>query len=363
MPEKATTTPAKRLVRKSRHRVKFSDLNMFTRQLYTLQKAGLPMLGSLYAIRDQSGNATMEEVVDQIAKRIESGSKLSEAMENYPLVFSPVYISMVRSGEISGRLSEILDRLASLGEHDEKVQMHIKSAMRYPIIVVVSLIVGFISLILFVVPKFTDLFGRYDAALPLPTQALVLIYTMITTYWWLALILIGVAFFGTLKFVSTPFGRMTADKVILRVPVFGPLLLKISLSRFCRITSTLLTSGVPILQILDLVKDVVGNVYISSAVVNIRQSVNDGKGMLAPMRASGLFPPVVTQMVAVGEETGKLDELLTHVSDYYDSQIDYTINNLVSLIEPILILFLGGTVLFIALGIFMPMWGLMKVFK
>jgi len=235
--------------------------------------------------------------------------------------------------------------------------------MRYPLIVVATLILGFIFLILFVVPKFTNMFAKFDTALPLPTQMLLLIYNTIVHFWWVVLIILGLCSFAFLKFVQTRKGRFIRDKILLRLPVFGPMIQKISLSRFCRITSTLLKSGVPILTILDLVKGTSENTVIAEAIENIKNSVNDGKGMLAPMKASGLFPPVVTQMVYVGEETGKLDELLVHVADYYDSQVEYTINNLVSLIEPILIIFLGSTVLFLALGIFMPMWSLMKLFK
>ena len=350
-------------IKKDSRRVKFSDFNMFTRQLYTLQRAGLPMLMSLQAIRDQTESLILKDVIHKVAQKIESGASLSEALALFPGVFSSIYVNMVRSGEVSGKLEHILDRLATLGEHDEKIRLHINSAMRYPLIVVVTLIIGFISLILFVVPKFTNIFAKFDTALPLPTQLLLVIYNSIVHFWWLGIIVIGLLSFAFFHFVKTPRGRFLWDKFLLRMPVFGPMILKISLSRFCRITSTLLKSGVPILTILELVKGTSENTVIAGAIEKIKVSVNDGKGMLAPMKASGLFPPVVTQMVYVGEETGKLDELLVHVADYYDSQVEYTINNLVAMIEPVLIIFLGSTVLFLALGIFMPMWSLMKLFK
>ena len=350
-------------IKQDTRRVRFSDFNMFTRQLYTLQRAGLPMLMSLQAIQDQTESAVLKEVIRTVAQKIEGGASLSESLAQFPAVFSPIYVNMVRSGEVSGKLEHILERLATLGEHDEKIRLHIKSAMRYPLIVVITLIVGFISLILFVVPKFTSIFAKFGKALPLPTQMLLLIYNSIVHFWWLVLILGGLALFAFFHFVKTPRGRFLWDKFLLKVPVFGPMLQKISLSRFCRIMSTLLKSGVPILTILELVKGTSENSVIAAAIENIKVSVNDGKGMLAPMKASGLFPPVVTQMVYVGEETGKLDELLVHVADYYDSQVEYTINNLVAMIEPVLIIFLGSTVLFLALGIFMPMWSLMKLFK
>ncbi|MFA5260790.1 MAG: type II secretion system F family protein [Candidatus Omnitrophota bacterium] len=350
-------------IKKNNRRIKFADLNMFTRQLYTLQKAGLPMLMSLQAIRDQTESIVFRDVINSVAEKIEGGSSLSEALAMFPGIFNPVYVNMVHSGEVSGKLEHILERLATLGEHDEKIRLHIQSAMRYPLIVVVTLIMGFIFLILFVVPKFTSIFAKFETALPLPTQLLLLIYNTIVHFWWMVLIVIGLSSFFFFKFVQTQKGRFMRDKFLLRLPVFGPMIQKISLSRFCRIISTLLKSGVPILTILELVKGTTDNTVIAEAIEKIKVSVNDGKGMLAPMKASGLFPPVVTQMVSVGEETGKLDELLVHVADYYDSQVEYTINNLVAMIEPILIIFLGSTVLFLALGIFMPMWSLMKLFK
>ena len=199
-------------------------------------------------------------------------------------------------------------------------------------------------------PRFVDLFARFETRLPLPTQMLLAIYYAIVHFWWAILLALIVVGFVAGRFVATPYGRYQRDRVLLRIPVFGALFLKISLSRFCRVTATLLKSGIPILQILDLSRAGAGNVVIARAIERIRNSVNDGKGMLEPMKASRLFPPVVTQMVAVGEETGKLDELLSHVADYYDSQVEYAISNLVSLIEPILIIFLGGAVLFMPWG-------------
>lgn len=344
-------------------RVKFADLNMFTRHLYTLQKAGLPLLASLRALTAQSHEPVLKSAIEQILHDVEGGSDLSSALARHPLIFNALYVNMIKSGEVSGQIVEVLQRLATLGEHEEKIRMRISAAMRYPIMVVASLIIGFLILIAIVIPRFVDLYSKSAATLPLPTKILIGINFVITKFWWLMIIIAGIAAWGVRKFFSTNKGRLWKDSFILKVPIFGPLILKLIMSRFCRITATLMRSGVPILHILDLVSQTTGNGVVAKIIENIKTSVNEGKGMLAPMQASGFFPVIVTQMVAVGEETGKIDELLLHVSDYYDEQIDYTIQNLVSLIEPILIFVLGIGVLFMALGIFMPMWNMIYLFK
>jgi len=346
-----------------RKRVKFTDLNIFTRLLFTLQNAGLPILSSLHAIREQTEDIFFKSIIEEVAKDVEQGRKLSSSLEKHPLIFNNLYVNMIHSGELSGRLPEVLERLAVLGEHDEVIRMRIKSSMRYPIIIVCAIIIAFLILITAVVPRFESLFSDFDAELPLPTKILLWLNYAITRYWWMSIIVIGALVVLIRKLIRLPKGELLWNNLILKLPVFGPLLLKLYMSRFCRITGTLLSSGVPILQILDLVAGSINNVIVSNAINGIKESVNAGKGMLKPMRTSGLFPPVVTQMVSAGEETGKLDILLIHVSEYYDSQIDYIIGNMVSLIEPLLIMVMGGAVLLMALGIFMPMWNLMDVVK
>lgn len=344
-------------------RIKFTDLNMMIRQMYTLQKAGLPLLASLKSVNMQTENKNLKDVITQISRDIEAGSTLSAAMERHPHVFNELYVNMVRSGEISGRLSEVLERIATLGEHDEKIRKRIKAAMRYPFIVVGAISLAFIILITMVVPRFAKLYAKFTTALPLPTQILLFIHAAITQYWWAVIVVAIVAYLAFLRFVSTPAGHIWWDNVKLHVPILGPLTKKMILSRFCRITGSLMRSGVPILQILELVSRSVGNDIVARTINKIKASVNEGKGMHEPMVKSGMFPPVVTQMVAVGEDTGQLDELLIHVSDYFDQEVEYTLSNMVSLIEPLLILVLGVIVMFMALGIFMPMWSMMHLFK
>lgn len=344
-------------------KVPYSELNAFTRQCYTLQKAGIPILSAMRTVKEQTKNDFFKKVITRIISDIESGLSFSDALSKYPQIFSKMYVNMVKIGEASGRLDDTLERLSLMGEHDERIRMRIKSATRYPIIVVGALMVGFLVLTTFIVPRFEKLFAQYSVALPLPTQILIAANFMVRKLWWLV-ILFGLAVYFIFKrIIQTEEGHFYWDAIKLKVPVFGPLVLKLILSRFMRITSILLSSGVPILTVLSLASEGSGNRVVSRVIDNIRASVNEGKGMLAPIKESGIFPPVVIQMVSVGEDTGKLTELLAHVADYYDEQVDYMINNLVSLIEPILIFVLGCGVLLMALGIFLPMWNLMSLFQ
>lgn len=344
-------------------KVPFAEINAFTRQCYMMQRAGIPILSAMRALREQSKNPFFKKVIIQISTDIESGLSFSEALEKYPQVFNKMYVSMIKIGEASGRLDETLERLTILGEHDERIRLRIKSATRYPVIVITALVFGFMILTTFIIPRFAKIFGQFNVDLPLPTRILIGTNFIVTKFWWL-MILIGVGVFFLFKAIlKTENGLARWDALKLKIPVFGPLILKLILSRFTRITSILLSSGVPILQVLTLASEGSGNRVVGRIIDNIRLSVNQGKGMLGPIKESGIFPPVVVQMVAVGEETGKVSDLLSHVADYYDEQVDYMINNMVSLIEPILIFILGCGVLLMALGIFLPMWGMMSLFQ
>ena len=342
--------------------VGLSEVNMFSRQFFSLQRAGLPILSSLDGLRDQAENKIFKEAIGQIGRDIEGGMDLSSALARYPKIFNEIYVSMVKIGETAGILDDTLERLAVLGENEERIRSQIKSATRYPVIVVCAIAIGFIILTTLVVPRFARLYSHFTTALPIPTQILIWINYAITKFWWLTTIILSILSFGFYRFINTERGRRWWDNLKLKVPVFGPLILKLNMSRFARVTGILMKSGVPILRILELASSGAGNVIISRTLDNIRISVSEGKGMVEPMKFSGMFPPVVTQMVSVGEETGKIDELLMYVADYYDAQANYTIANLTTLIEPILIVILGSGVLLMALGIFLPMWNMMRFF-
>lgn len=363
IPQKEEVSAAKAENASVKTKVPFTELNAFTRQCYTLQKAGIPILSAMRTVKEQTKNAFFKKVITQITTDIEAGLSFSDALAKYPQIFNAMYVNMVRIGEASGRLDETLERLSLLGEHDERIRMKIKTATRYPVIVVSALVIGFMILTTFIVPRFAKIFSQYNVALPFPTRVLIGINFLVRKLWWLVILIAAGIFFLVSKMIKTEKGRIYWDTLMLKIPIFGPLVLKLILSRFMRITSILLSSGVPILQVLTLASEGSGNKVVGRVIDNIRESVNRGQGMLAPIKESGIFPPVVVQMVSVGEDTGKLSELLAHVADYYDEQVDYTINNMVSLIEPILILILGCGVLFMALGIFLPMWGMMSLFQ
>jgi len=345
------------------NRVSQEELIVFTRQLMTLQGAGVAILVSLGSITEQIANPYFKRIIEEIINDIESGKSFSDAISRFPSVFSNIYINMIRSGEAAGILDDVLDKLASLLEHEQDIKMKVKQAIRYPMLVMVTLSIAFPVLVLFIIPKFSALFARFNTELPLPTKILINLHFVLSHYWYLIILAIAVAVIVFRKFIQTLSGRYAWDSVKLKAPVFGQLLSKISLSRFSRMTALLSSSGIPILNTLEIVKGCVGNMVIADSIDNIIEGIGQGKGIAEPMKLSGLFPGIVVQMVKIGEETGKMNELLLKVSDYYDSQVDYTVKNLTVLIEPILIFVLGLMVLTMALGIFMPMWNLISVFK
>ena len=345
------------------NKVKLSEINMFTRQFATLQKAGVSILLSLETLAQETINKKFKKAIEEITREIETGSTLSSALSRHPKIFGLLYANMVKTGEASGKLSEALNRLADLGEYEEKINMQIKAATRYPILVVVAIVVGFLVLTTLVIPRFANIYSQFTVKLPLPTQILLWLNFAIKNYWWFITIILLGLIAAFIKIINTKKGRFWWDGILLRFPVLGPLMLKITMSRFSRITGSLLQSGVPLFQILDLVSAGIGNSVIAAVIENIKKSISEGKDLSEPMRVSGMFTPTVIQMVKIGEQSGKLDELLLHISSYYDSRIEYTINNLTSLIEPILIFILGLAVLAMALGIFLPMWNLMSLFR
>ncbi|MBM3255771.1 MAG: type II secretion system F family protein, partial [Candidatus Omnitrophica bacterium] len=281
----------------------------------------------------------------------------------YPHIFNSMYIAAIKTAEASGTLNDALGRLAALGEYDEKIRMRIKTATRYPVFVVAAIIIGFFVLTALVVPRFAKIYNQFTTTLPLPTQILLGTHYAITHYWWLIIILAVIFSVGFTRFINTKKGRQLWDAFKLKVPIFGQLVLKLAMARFARISGTLLKTGVSLFEVLDLTAAGVGNVVIAKTIADIKKGVSEGKGFSEPMRESGVFPSIVVQMVYIGEQSGRLDDLLLHVADYYDSQVYYTVDNLTSLIEPLLIFVLGCAVLFMALGIFLPMWSLMNLFK
>lgn len=342
---------------------KLKALSIFTRQFATLIKSGLPVLTSLGTLEKQTEKSFLKQTIREVAREVEAGNSLSSALEHHPDIFNELYTNTVKAGEASGTLDEVLDRLADLIEYEMDNRSKILGVVLYPIIATVFLFIGFLILVIFVLPQFVKIFESLKANLPLPTLILIKANVVIRNYWYVILGLFIFCVFGFSKFTKTAYGRKRWDKFKLKIPIIGSLVLKLTMSRFSRIVSILTKSGVPILTILEIASRTAGNVIISQAIDSIKASVNEGKGMAEPMRISGVFSPMVVQMVSVGEETGRIDELLYEVSVHYDREASYTIKNLAVIIEPILIVILAIGVLVMALGIFLPMWNLFDAFK
>lgn len=344
-------------------RVGLDELSSFTRQLYSLQKAGLPLLSSLEALAQQTKNKYFRVVIEGIARDVRSGLSFSNSLKQKPRIFDSVYVSMISAAESGGSLVAILDRLTSLIEQEIDTRARIKAATRYPFIAFGVLCVGFLIVVSFVIPRFAAIYGQFNAALPLPTRIMIFISIAVRKFWYLFIIAAAAIIFAFLHFIRSKFGRPLWDNLRLKVPVLGQLITMMVMARFARITAILMKTGVPILEVLDLVADTSGNIIIERAVRNIKNSVSQGRGISEPMKVSGLFPPIVVQMVAIGEQTGRVDELLLSVADYYDRESGYMIKNLSTYIEPILIFVLAIMVLVMALAIFLPMWNLISLFK
>lgn len=345
------------------NRIKDEDKVLFTRQMYTLLKAGVPLLTGLEAVGEQTASKKLKDAINKIRADVEGGTSFSDGLAKYPKIFEPLYINMVKAGEASGTLDEVMKRLAEMEEYDMDIKFKIKSATRYPLLALGTLIVAFFVIVTFVIPRFAFFFSQFQMELPLPTRLLLGIYRAVHDYWYIVLIVSAALITAFLKFINTSYGRARWDMFRLKTPIFGPLLFKLYMSRFAKTTSILIASGIDMIHTLDLVTDTVGNVIIARAIAHIKEGVNQGKGLAEPMKVSKLFTPIVVQMVSIGEETGKLDELLINASEHYDQQVNYAMKNLTTMIEPILIFALGIMVLFVALGIFLPMWNMVQIVK
>ena len=345
------------------HPISLEDLIVFTRQLSTLISAGLPFISSFDALVEQTENRRFKQIIAQIRRDVEEGAHLSDALAKHPQVFNDLYVNMIRAGEQGGVMGEMLERLASLSEHEVEVRAQIRAATRYPKMVVLALAAAFVVLLTFVVPRFSAMYANFSAELPLPTRIMILINDLAHHYWYWMVAAAALGVFGFKAYLRTPGGRLKWDHLKLKLPVFGPIFLKAALSRFARVFATLNRSGMPLLQTLDVVSRTVDNEVLCGVIGHVRECVRQGQGLQQPLRLSGFFPPVVVQMVAVGEETGRLDEMLFNVSRYYDRDVKYAIQNLSTSLEPLLLTLIGGAILFLALAIFLPWWNLINVMK
>lgn len=344
-------------------RVSEEDIIVFSRQMATMIKAGIPFIRCLDTLEAQTPSKRLEGIIRDIKVDVERGASFSEALEKFPGVFSSLYVGMVRVGEEAGVLDEILDRLATLLEHEAVTKQRVKTAVRYPMIVVVTLTAAFFFLTSFVIPKFAAVYSSARVELPLPTRVLLWLSSAVINYWWIILVGAVGAFVALKLYVKTTNGRWLLDRLKLRAPLVGNIVRKAVMARFARIFATLYRSGIPVLHSLDVVTGTLGNVLVARAVDIIKEDVSEGSSLVAPMQRTGMFPPIVVQMVGVGEETGALDEMLNKVSDYFDSEVEYSIRNLSTTLEPVLLAILAGVILFLALGVFLPMWDLISAFR
>jgi type IV pilus assembly protein PilC len=349
--------------KKKGKKVKSEELVIFSRQLATMIDAGLPLVQSLNILHEQAENQTFKDILKDIEQSIEGGSTLSESLGKYPKVFSGLFVNMVRAGEASGTLDEIMERLAAYMESSENLKRKVKSALIYPIAVMSVAFLIVVFMMIFVVPKFGEIFEGFGGAkLPGPTQFLIDVSRVMTSIYALIVVGVGVVvIFMSLKYIKTEQGRYKWDSILLKLPVFGILLRKVAISKFSRTLSTLLKSGVPILTALDIVAKTAGNKVIESVVNDTRNNIREGESIAEPLSKSDVFPPMVVRMISVGEQTGALEDMLSRIADFYDEQVNAAVEGLTSLIEPLLISFLGVVVGGIVICMFLPIFKMTEV--
>lgn len=345
----------------SEKKVTSMDVQLFSRQMYTLLKAGVPIMRGLAGLQESAVSPAFGRVIKDVRESLDAGRELSAAMARHPAVFTPFYLSMVRVGEMTGRLDDVFLRLFDHLEFDRDMRARVKSATRYPTFVVVAMILAMAVVNIFVIPQFQQVFASFKAELPLMTRILIGTSSLTVNYWpaMLAVMVAGVA--GFKAWLRTVPGRYNWDRLKLRFPLAGKILLKGTMARFARSFALSSSSGVPIVQALTVVSQTVDNAYLCARVEQMRDGVERGESILRTSVAAGVFTPVVLQMIAIGEESGSLDELMDEIAAMYEREVDYELKTLSAQIEPILITFLGAMVLVLALGIFLPIWDLGRV--
>lgn len=344
-------------------KIKPKSLVVFSRQFATMIDAGIPILRCLDILQGQCKDLALKTTLEVITVDVKGGMTLNEAMAKHPDVFNRLYVNMIKAAELGGILDLILDRLAQFLEYEAEVRGKIKSAMTYPVLVLVFSQIMLFALFTFVLPKFKDIFTGMNAEMPVVTKFLFGIGDFMQAYWW-AIILMGVGgFIGMKQWIKTPQGRYRWDFIKLRIPVVGDLTLKMSVARFSRTFGTLINSGVPMMRSLEIVGETLGNLVLAQAIDTTRNSLKEGNKLSVPLTASGLFPTMVTTMIDVGEESGRLPEMLVKVGEFYDQEVEQTVKGLTSMIEPLLIIFLGCVVGFIAISIMVPIFSIVNNIK
>lgn len=336
------------------------DVQMFSRQLYTLLKSGVPIMRGLAGLQESATSKAFARIIGDLRESLDSGRELSSAMRRHPEVFDNFYLSMVRVGEMTGRLEDVFLRLFDHLEFDREMRQRVKSALRYPSFVVIAMIIAIVVVNVFVIPQFQKVFDSFHTQLPLVTRMLVGFSKFTVDYWPMLLGAVVLAVVAVRSWVGTEKGRYAWDRRKLKLPIAGKIILKGTMARFARSFALASRSGVPIVQSLTTVSQTVDNAYLCARIEQMRDGVERGESILRTANAAGVFTPVVLQMIAVGEETGSLDDLMDEIAQMYEREVDYELKTLSAQIEPILIVFLGILVTILALGIFLPIWDLGK---
>ncbi|HOI74676.1 MAG TPA: type II secretion system F family protein [Syntrophales bacterium] len=339
------------------------ELILFTKQFRTMLLAGIPIIRLLQVLEAQTQNPNLKKAIAQMAMDIKQGSTLVDALEKQPKIFSPLYRSMINAGEVSGTVPDVLERLSYILEHEFKVKSDVKAALQYPVIVLIALSVAFVVLLTFVIPKFVGIFAKAGVALPFPTKVAMMLYQFLHNYWYIVIVAVIAIIVGLRQYFRTEKGSLARDAFLLRIPLFGPLFNKAAMSRFASIFSILQSSGVQIMTTMKVLIGTIGNTAIAREFENIQDMMQKGQGIAGPLRKAKYFPPMVVDMVAIGEESGNIEEMMKVISVHYDEEVAYQVKRLSDLIGPILVVGLAAVVGFFALAIFLPMWDLTKMVK
>ncbi|RUO26682.1 MSHA biogenesis protein MshG [Aliidiomarina minuta] len=344
-------------------KVSLTELIIFVRQMYSLTKAGIPMLRAMEGLAEHTSNKTLRKALQDITEQLERGRSMAAAMDDHKRVFPRLVIAVVHVGENTGQLEESFGQLIEYLEGEQETRKRIKSATRYPLFVIITLAIAVVVLNIFVIPTFAEMFRNFAVDLPLSTRVLIASSAFFVNFWWALLLAIGAGVWLVRYWLKGDAARQRWDRWKLKVPAIGSILERSMLARFCRSFAVMLRAGVPLTQALTLVSDAVDNAYMKSRIRTMRKGIEGGETLLRVSKGSELFTPLVLQMVAVGEDTGSLEESLLDAAEHYEREVDYDLKNLTSKLEPILIACVAGIVLLLAMGIFQPMWNMMSAYQ
>ncbi|HKQ68930.1 MAG TPA: type II secretion system inner membrane protein GspF [Polyangiaceae bacterium] len=336
-------------------RISAADVAVLTRQLATLVRAGIPLVDSIAALVDQVEKEELKRILTVVREKLNEGTSFARSLEQHPRAFPPIFVNMVAAGEASGTLEQVLERLSDFMEGQARLRSKVSAALAYPVLMALIGTLLISVLMVAVVPKVTAIFESLDRALPWYTQVLIAVSNFAAGYWWLIIIMLSGGVWWFRRWKKTPLGRMKWDTLCLKAPIFGKLLQMLSVARFAKTLATLLAAGVPLLKAMDIVKNVLDNALLEKVVEEATGSIREGESIADPLRRSGQFPPIVTHMIAVGEKSGQLEQMLESVADSYDAQVEVNVQALTSLLEPLMIVVMGSAVGFIAFSIMMPL--------